>query len=269
MCQVLKCSHAGYYKWRKRKSPVYLSRRRRLLTLIRIKYEESRCTYGYRRIYHALKKDGVNCYLNQIQQLMKENAIFPKRKKKFRHTTDSNHRKKISPNLLKRNFKANALNRVWVGDITYIWTREGWLYLSTVIDLCSKKVVAYSVGNRITKELVIASLKNAIWSRKPKSGLIFHSDQGSQYASDEFREILKQNGLQQSMSRRGDCWDNAVAESFFKTIKYELLYHEQYRKRSTAEIRIFEYIEMFYNTRRLHSSIGYQSPLEFERNLVS
>ena len=269
MCQVLDCSRSAYYYWQRHRRKASHCRKIFLLNMIREAYHESKRTYGYRRIYRQLKDWNISCYENQIADLMRKHGIFVKRKKKYRHTTDSNHNKRISPNLIERNFYVDLPNKVWVGDITYIWTREGWLYLSTVVDLYSRRVVAYSLGKRITKELVIRSMQSAIKSRKPMPGLIFHSDRGSQYASDEFRALLERNQMLQSMSRKGDCWDNAVAESFFKTIKYEMIYHENFRTRQEAEMKIFEYIEMFYNSRRLHSSIGYMSPNKFELQNLS
>lgn len=166
--------------------------------------------------------------------------------------------------MLERNFNRDEPNRAWVGDITYIWTSEGWLYLSTVIDLYSRKIVGWSLGKRITADLVVRSLKSAIKTRKPGEGLIFHSDRGSQYASDKFKSELKSIGARQSMSRKGDCWDNAVAESFFKTLKTELIYWEKFKTRAEAELKIFEYIEIFYNRRRRHSAINYLAPDVFE-----
>ena len=209
------------------------------------------------------------CYKNQVAKIMRMNGLKPKTKRKYKHTTDSRHSKNIAPNLIQRNFEVDDMNKVVVGDITYIWTKEGWLYLSTVIDLFSRRVVGWSLSNRITKELVIESLRNAINERKPASGLIFHSDRGSQYASDEFVDFLGKNEILPSMSRKGDCWDNAVAESFFKTIKSELIYWYNFRTRAEAELRIFEYIEIFYNRNRLHSSNDYMSPVDFEREKVS
>lgn len=267
MCEVIEVSRSGFYKWSKKQQRRASGREKYLLFLIKEAFEQSHKTYGYRRVYKKLKQCNVYCYKNQIQKIMKENSIWPKRKRKFKLTTDSRHNLRISPNLVNRNFDVKELNIIWVGDITYIWTKEGWLYLSTVIDLCSKRVVGYSTGNRINKELIIRSMKNALKTRRPKPGLIFHSDQGSQYASDEFRKVLSDNNVRQSMSRKGDCWDNAVAESFFKTIKCELVYWHDFRSRNEAELRIFEYIEMFYNTNRLHSSIGYVAPATFENQI--
>lgn len=253
MCKILGCSRSGYHRWVNNPRQHLSNYERQLLFLIATAFEENARTYGYRKIYKHLTGSGVKCYKNQIEKLMKIAGISPIRKKKYRVTTNSKHNLPISPNLLKRNFRIEDLNKVWVGDITYIWTKEGWLYLSTVIDLFSRRVVGYSTGKRLTKSLVIESMENAIRWRKPPEGLIFHSDRGSQYASNDFRKLLTKHEMKQSMSRKGDCWDNAVAESFFKTIKCELTYCQDFRSRIEAELNIFEYIEMFYNTRRLHS----------------
>jgi len=232
-------------------------------------FEQSKKTYGSRRIYKALRNWGVMCYKNQVAKLMRIYGLKPKTKRKYKLTTDSRHSKNIALNLLQRNFTVEAINKVLVGDITYIWTKEGWLYLSTVIDLYSRRVVGWSLSSRLTKELVINSLQDAINKRRPSPGLIFHSDRGSQYASDEFVEFLSDNSILPSMSRKGDCWDNAVAESFFKTIKSELVWWYNFCTRAEAEMRIFEYIEIFYNRNRLHSSNDYMSPVDFERKNVS
>ncbi len=269
MCKVIKVSKSGFYYWMKRRRSPVRARERYLYIRILESFEQSKRTYGSRRIYRTLRSWGVMCYKNKVAKIMRMYGLRPKTKRKFKLTTDSKHSKNIAPNLLQRNFKVDDMNKTWVGDITYIWTKEGWLYLSTVIDLCSRRIVGWSLGNRISKELVIGSLRDAINKRKPASGLIFHSDRGSQYASDEFIKTLKVNKAIPSMSRKGDCWDNAVAESFFKTIKSELIYWYNFRTRAEAELRIFEYIEMFYNTNRLHSSNDYMSPVDFERKKVS
>ena len=269
MCEVIKVSKSGFYNWMKRQRSPLTARERYLYIRILEAYEQGKKTYGSRRIYRKLRSWGVMCYKNQIVKIMRINGLRPKTKRKYKLTTDSKHSKNIAPNLLQRNFSVDVLNKVWVGDITYIWTKEGWLYLSTVIDLCSRRVVGWSLSNRITKELVIDSLRDALNKRRPAPGIIFHSDRGSQYASDEFVETLKDNEVIPSMSRKGDCWDNAVAESFFKTIKSELIYWYNFHTRAEAELKIFEYIEMFYNKNRLHSSNDYMSPVDFERGKVS
>jgi len=269
MCKVIKVSKSGFYKLMKHQREPVTGRERYLYMRILEAFEQSKKTYGSRRIYRMLKFWGVMCYENQVAKIMRINGIKPKTKRKYRLTTDSRHSKNIAPNLLQRNFKVDDMNKVLVGDITYIWTREGWLYLSTVIDLYSRRVVGWKVDNRITKELVISSLKDALLKRKPAAGMIFHSDRGSQYASDEFVEFLQYNKVLASMSRKGDCWDNAVAESFFKTIKSELVYWYNFKTRAEAEMRIFEYIEIFYNKNRLHSSNGYMSPVDYETKKLS
>ena len=269
MCRVIGISKSGFYRWMQRQRENIRPNEQYLLIRIKAIYERSKRTYGSRRITWELKSEGVLCYKNQIVRIMRKYGIKAKTKRKFKQTTDSKHNLKIAPNLLQRNFYVAEVNKVWVGDITYIWTGEGWLYLSTVIDLCSRRVVAWSLGKRLTKELVTSSLKNAFKTRNPSIGLIFHSDRGSQYASNEFRKVLSDNQAIPSMSRKGDCWDNAVAESFFKTIKSELIYWFNFKTRKEAELRIFEYIEMFYNRYRLHSTINYLSPATFENKIIS
>lgn len=269
MCNVIKASRGGFYRWMQLQRGYVKPRERYLLFKIKEIYAQNKGNYGSRRIYRELKSQGIPCYANQIAQIMKKNGIKAKTKKNFRVTTDSNHSYKVTANLLNRNFKVNEKNRVWVGDITYIWTNEGWLYLSTVIDLYSRKVIAWSVDKRMSKSLVLTSIEEAFSKRNPPPGLIFHSDRGSQYASDDFKSILQTYKAQQSMSRKGDCWDNAVAESFFKTIKRELIYWEKFKTRKEAELRIFEYIEIIYNRHRLHSTINYMSPDAYEMQCLS
>lgn len=269
MCKVLDASRSGFYRWMKKQWSLGKRYERYLLIRIKEAYHMYKGVYGSRRITRTLKSWGINCYLNQISKIMMENGIKAKTKRKYRVTTDSQHNLSIAPNLLARKFRVNDKNLFWVGDITYIWTREGWLYLSTVIDLYSRRIVGWSVGKRITKELVINSLQQAYALRKPKEGLVYHSDRGSQYASDDFKNLLKSIGAVQSMSRKGNCWDNAVAESFFKTIKCELVYWHNFQSRKEAELRIFEYIEIFYNRHRIHSAINYMSPNDFEMQNLS
>ena len=199
---------------------------------------------------------------------MKLAGVEAKQRKKFKATTDSEHQLPVAPNLLNRMFTVTRLNCVWVGDITYIWTSEGWLYLAVVIDLSSRRVVGWSMNKYISRRLVMDALTMAIWRRKPSAGLIFHSDRGSQYCSHDFQKLLKKHGILASMSRKGDCWDNAVAESFFGSLKVEQVFGRQYDSRSAARKEIIDYIEMFYNSRRRHSYLGYLSPLDFENQLV-
>ena len=223
-----------------------------------------RKNYGTRRIKDALKKQETRVSRRRIGRLMREEDLQVQTKRKFKVTTDSNHDKPIAPNLLEREFTVNTPDTVYVGDITYIPTREGWLYLAVVIDLFSRAVVGWSMGSRITAGLVNGAMLMALWKRNPAEGLIFHSDRGSQYASDSHRTLLDDHGFKASMSKKGDCWDNAVAESFFHTLKIELVHHCDYETRDDARASIFEYIEVFYNRQRSHSANGYEAPLVFE-----
>ena len=200
---------------------------------------------------------------NRVARLMKENAIRSKRVKKFKATTNSKHNLPVAENLLNQNFKSQNPNEVWVADITYVPTDEGWLYLASIMDLFNRKVVGWAMSATMTKDLVIAALKQAILRYKPAAGLIHHSDRGSQYASNEYQKLLKNNGFRTSMSRKGNCFDNACAESFFGSIKSELIYLNHYKTRKDASSSIFEYIEVFYNRIRLHSSLGYKSPVQY------
>lgn len=267
MCRVLYASRSGYYQWRKGGTPQRQVRQRELLIKIKEIHEGSRRNYGSPRILRELRKAGIVVNHKTIEELMKRNGIQAKRRKKFKATTNSKHNLPIADNLLNRNFKANKPNEVWVGDITYIATEEGWLYLAAWIDLCTRKVVGWSMSSRMTADLVVDAFRMAIFRQKRQIPNIVHSDRGSQYASGDFRKELKKYGCKQSMSRKGDCWDNAVSESFFGTLKNELVHHEKYRAREEARLSIFDYIEMFYNKRRIHSYLNYVSPEEFEKSM--
>jgi transposase InsO family protein len=240
-----------------------------LLEKIRAIFKGSRGTYGSPRILRELRKEGIVVNHKAVEDLMKKNGIRAKQKQKFKATTNSNHNLPIAENLLERDFTEKKPNQTWVGDITYVATEEGWLYLATWIDLCSRKIVGWSMAPRMTANLVIDAFRMALFKQKLQAPKIVHSDRGSQYASDAFRKELKTYGCEQSMSRKGNCWDNAVAESFFGTLKNELVYHEKYKTREHARLSIFDYIEMFYNKRRLHSYLNYVSPEEFERSIVT
>ena len=269
MCRVISCSPSGFYRWIKARRGQVPPYERYLLIRILEVFQQSKETYGYRRVFKRLRAISVKCYEKQIAKIMQRNGLKAKTKKKFKVTTDSKRNLKLAPNLLNRNFSSDEMNRVWVGDITYIWTREGWLHLSVVIDLFSRRVVGWSLDKRLNKDLVISSFEQAVKSRRPLPELIFHSDRGAQYASDDFKSALRAIGARQSMSRKGDCWDNAVAESFFKTIKNELIYWHKFKTRNEAELRIFEYIELYYNRHRLHSTTDYMSPDSYECQKVS
>lgn len=221
-------------------------------------------SYGYPRMYKELLSMGYICGKNKIARIMSKYGIRAKIKRKWKATTDSNHKYPIAPNLLKQNFNIDSPNKVWVSDITYVWTKEGWLYLAIILDLYSRKIVGWSMDSRMKKELVINALKQACMNRKPKKGIIFHSDRGSQYASKDVQNYLINHGFIQSMSAKGNCYDNAVAESFFKTLKSECIYFKTFINRIEAKLTIFDYIEIFYNKERRHSVLGYISPDNFE-----
>lgn len=228
-------------------------------------YSEHRKRYGSPRIHHALRQEGFSCNRKRVARLMHKKGLLAQGKRKFRATTNSRHDRPVHPNLLDRDFDVAAPNRVWTGDITYISTAEGWLYLAVVIDLFSRRIIGWAFSARINAELVVDALRMAIASRKPKPGLIFHSDRGSQYASDLFQEEITRFDFKPSMSRKGDCWDNAPTESFFATLKKELIRNLIYLNRRLAMSEIFRYIEAYYNTIRFHSTLAYDSPAQFER----
>jgi len=228
-------------------------------------YSNSRKTYGSPRIYQQLLREGYSVGKKRVERLMQEMGIQALAKRKYKATTDSKHSKPVAQNHLNRDFRADRPNQAWVADITYIYTQEGWLYLATIMDLYSRKIIGWSLRNRLTKELVMAALDMALKQRKPSSSLLLHSDRGSQYASELYQTLLERNGILCSMSGKGNCWDNAVMESFYRTLKIELIYQRNYETRIEAQRDIFEYIEIFYNRERLHSSLGYYSPEEYEK----
>lgn len=264
MCDVFAVSRSGYYAWREKPESKRKQANGRLLKDIRIIHHESRETYGSPRVYQALKQKNIPCSENRVARLMKEDGLRAKTKRRFKMTTNSKHNLPIAPNLLQRNFFPEKPNQVWAGDITYIWTAAGWLYLAVVIDLFSRSVVGWSMDKYMTRHLVMDALTMAVQRRRPWPGLIFHSDRGSQYASADFQSLLAKHGILCSMSRKGDCWDNAPVESFFGSLKQELVFHQKYPTRFHARQSIFEYIERFYNCRRLHSTLGFKSPARYE-----
>jgi putative transposase len=268
MCRVLRVSRSGFYSWNKRGVTPRMLRRHQLLEEIRKIHQESRGTYGSPRITRELRKNGIVVNKKTVAEIMKENGIQAKQKKRFKPvTTDSNHNLPVAKNRLKRDFRARKPNRVWVSDITYLRTDEGWLYLAVFIDLCTRKVVGWSMSERITAELAVNAFRMALFRQKGQAPKLVHSDRGSQYASHLFRGELKAHGCKQSMSRKGDCFDNAVAESFFGILKSELIHHEKYKTREQARLSVFDYVETFYNKVRLHSYLSYLSPVEFENSL--
>ncbi len=264
MCRVLDVSKAGFYAWRERPASRTSQENAVLVEKIQEIHTESRKTYGALRVHKALRNQGVRVSSNRVERLMRVNGIQGKQKKRFRATNSSGHSFPVAANLLDRNFEVSDPDRFWVSDITYIWTREGWLYLAVTMDLFSRKIVGWSMDSRMPWDLVGRAFNMALENRKPGPGLMHHSDQGSQYACDDYQGLLKMSETVCSMSRKGNCWDNAVAESFFHTLKTELVYHEDYHTRWEAKRSIFEYIEAFYNRKRLHSTLGYQSPESYE-----
>lgn len=264
MCDVLSVSRSGYYAWLKKPVSKRQLANAKLREKIRTVHHNSGESYGSPRVYQALKKQGEPCSENRVARLMREDGLRAKTKRRFKATTDSKHNLPVAPNLLNRDFSPEEPNQVYAGDITYIWTTEGWLYLAVVIDLFSRSVVGWAMDKRMTRQLVMDALTMAVLRRRPPSGVIFHSDRGSQYASADFQSLLAKHGMRCSMSRKGDCWDNAPVESFFGSLKQELVFHQRYPTRFHARQSIFGYIERFYNRRRLHSTLGYKSPGDYE-----
>ena len=264
MCQILGVSARGYRSFRSR--PLSASQRTDLVVLahIREQFALSLGSYGRPRMTEELKERGLQVGHRRVGRIMRDNGIRVERSKKYKVTTDSNHTFNIAPNLLDGDFTATAPNQKWASDISYIWTSEGWLYLAVVIDLYSRRVVGWAVSNRMKRDLAIRALNMAINLRKPPKGCIHHSDRGSQYCSHDYQKILRQHGFKVSMSGKGNCYDNAAVETFFKTIKAELIWRQSWPTRRTAELAIFNYINGFYNARRKHSALGWKSPLAFE-----
>jgi len=264
LCRCLAVSRSGYYAWRKRPPSPRVKQDARLKVEIAASHSASRRTYGSPRILRDLREDDHRVSRKRVARLMRELGLEGRRKRRFRATTDSQHRFPVAPNILMRDFDVEAPNTVWITDITYLATLEGWLYLAVILDLFSRRVVGYAISERIDRELVLEALRKALVQRPGARDLIHHSDRGSQYASHDYREALDQAGIMCSMSRRGNCWDNAVAESFFGTLKMELLYELPLQTGSATRSAVADYIETFYNVRRRHSSLGYRSPVEFE-----
>ena len=264
MCRVLEASPSGFYDWLRRPESQRAAEDRALIEKIQAVHNESRRTYGSPRVHASLKAAGYRIGRKRVARLMRENDIRPRTKRKFKVTTDSRHDHPIAPNLLDRQFTVEAPNTVWLADLSYIWTREGWLYLAVVLDLFSRQVVGWAMDEEMSQELTLAALDMALKRRRPLPGLMHHSDRGSQYAAGAYRKRLAEHGIVCSMSRKGNCWDNAPMESFFHTLKTELVHHRDYLTRDDARRDIFEYIEVFYNRQRRHSTLGYLSPAQFE-----
>ena len=268
MCRVLMVSKAGYYAWRKRPPSGRAIENQQLVHAIRVVHAESGRTYGSPRMQYELAEQGHPCSENRVARLMRADGLRVKTKRRFRVTTQSGHQAPIAPNTLDRQFGVGQIagvNQAWVSDITYLDTREGWLYLAVVLDLRSRRVVGWAMRHTLERQLALDALTMALAHRQPGAGLLHHSDRGVQYACDDYQALLEAHAITGSMSRKGDCWDNAVAESFFATLKTELLADVDWKTREEARSAVFRYIEMWYNRRRRHSSLGYLSPMEFEQ----
>lgn len=270
MCRLLGVSRSGYYSYAERKASQPVDHyHEELLEAVRDIARASDDTYGSRRMKKALNALSYPVSRNKARRLMKEAGVQVKHRKKYKVTTNSNHKQPVFDNVLNREFDVDRPDQVYAGDITYLWTQEGWLYLAVVIDLYSRKVVGWSMGSRMKSQLVCDALRMAIWRRRPKAGLIVHSDRGSQYASKEYRQLLKAHGFVGSMSRKGDCWDNAVVESFFGSLKQERVQWKHYQTRYEAQQDVLQYISVFYNNHRLHSYLGYKSPSQYESEMLT
>jgi transposase InsO family protein len=264
MCRVLGVTRSGYYGWKRRGQSRWVRRDEILLEKIKESHRQSNGRYGSPNIHKDLREWGYRCSRKRVARLMREAGLRSKTVKRFKVTTQSKHTLPVAENLLQRDFTAMAPTKAWVSDITYLWTRQGWLYLCVILDLWDRKVVGWNISEGLGAELVVETLRRAVVRRKPGDGLVFHSDRGIQYCSEAFRAELRRYSMLQSMSRKGDCWDNAVAESFFGILKRELVYHETYHTRDDARLSLFQYIEGWYNRKRRHSTLGRVSPLEFE-----
>ena len=262
ICKVLDVSPSGYYAWRIRLESARSRADRLLKKEIRAIFDKSRETYGSPRIHDELRDRGIRCSRKRVARLMKEEHLQPRKARLFRVTTVSSETHTKAPNVLDRQFEVDAPDTAWVGDITYLWTAEGWLYLAVLLDLYSRRVIGWALSTRMTQDLAIAALDRAFFERNPEAGLLHHTDRGSQYTSSRYQKRLKKKGLVVSMSRKGDCWDNAVAESFFATLKIEL--GNTFSSREAARLALIDYIEIFYNRQRRHTSLGGLTPVQAE-----
>lgn len=268
MALALNVSRSRYYSWRASPPSAHKQRDHELGEIICQIHHDNRDVYGKPRVHRELIAQNIHISGKRVARIMRENGLRGRQKRKFKATTDSGHDFPVSPNLLNREFTVALPNRVWVSDISHVWTMEGWLYLCVILDLFSRIATGWSMDSRITKELTVDALSMAVTHRRPAEGLMFHSDRGVQYAAELFREKLKGNKMIQSMSRKGNCWDNACAESFFATLKTEEVFHRLYKTRDEAKRSIFEYIAVFYNRQRRHSFLDFVSPEEYELRTV-
>ena len=267
MCRVFRVSTSGYYAWRRR--PRSSKEDDALLIEIKTIYAESKGRYGSPRIHRMLCQRGIRCGQKRVARLMREHGICARRVRRFKATTDAKHTLPVAENVLDRQFEVAVPHARWAADITYIWTRHGWLYLAVVMDLFSRRIIGWSMQQTLERSLVVDALEMALRARHPPSGLLHHSDRGSQYASGTYQDLLRRAGCRCSMSRRGNCWDNAPVESFFSTLKMELVHERRYETRQQARAEIFEFIEVWYNRQRLHSSLGYMSPADYESKMIA
>ena len=264
LCDLLDVSRSGYYAWVDRPAASKTTSDARLVIEIKAAMVRGRGAYGSPRVHLELRARGHRVGKKRIERLMRENGLVARQKRRFVHTTDSRHEHPVAPNVLDRNFDVGAANKTWVGDVTYIPTSEGWLYLAVLLDLFSRRVVGWATSATNDRELALRALDQALRARRPRAGLVHHTDRGSPYASDDYRRVLDVHAITASMSRTGDCYDNAVAESFFATLKAEHVDHEDFATRDLGTASIGDYIENFYNCARRHSHVGYLSPIEFE-----
>ena len=269
MCRLLEVSRSGYCQWRTRPPSDRSMANAALDAQVAAIHAGSRRSYGRNRIVRGLRQQGLQVGHERVRKSLRRQGLGPVYKRPYRVTTDSNHRKPLAENVLDRRFEGWRINQAWVADITYVATGEGWLYLAAVMDLASRRIVGWSMSDRLKAELVCDALKSAYWRRKPAAGLIMHTDRGSQYASDRYRASIKDFRMIQSMSRRANCWDNAPMESFFKTLKVERIHQLRYETRAQARLDIVNWIEGFYNLERMHSSIDYQTPAAAESSLMA
>lgn len=267
MCRLLAVSRSGYCQWTVRAPSDRAQANAALDAQVAALHGQNKRRYGRNRIHRALKNQGLRVGHERVRKSLNRQGLRPVYRKPYRVTTDSSRTKMAAPNVLDRQFDGWTINQAWVSDITYIATNQGWLYLAAVMDLASRRIVGWSMGERITAELVCQALKMAYWRRKPSAGLLLHSDRGSQYASGAYRALVKDYRMTQSMSRKGNCWDNAPMESFFKTLKVERIEQLRYDTRAQAKLDVLDWIEGFYNLERMHSSIGYLSPVQAERGI--
>lgn len=269
LCEVLKVSRSGYYQWRTVPNSVRARQEALIQERIAQIHRASRGTYGSPRVAAVLRKEGNSIGRHRVARLMRETGLQGRQRRRYRvRTTDSNHDQPVAPNRLKVADRPTRIDEVWVSDITYVPTQEGWLYLAGVLDLYSRRLIGWAMGSGLETALPLAALLMALRHRRPPAGVVHHSDRGCQYASSLYRSALAANGCVASMSRRGNCYDNAAMESFWSTLKHELVYRRDFRTRAEATTAIFDYIESFYNRVRLHSALGYQSPLDYEANLI-